>query len=155
MAYEWFASAFQRYLSTMELSQRRLLDAQQDACLSWTAAWLPGYPLADADLQGRIDGSLLGGVSLLQAQADNQRDLMLATEKSLNDMHRRLLQQLEQSGNHPSFSVMKQALQLGQSSGSAVSKMSRQVGHFAATSFSSASLNAARDMRRVWRRQKP
>jgi hypothetical protein len=47
---------------------------------------------------------------------------------------------------------MKQALQLGQSSGSAVSKMSRQVGHFAATSFSSASLNAARDMRRVWRK---
>ena len=153
MAYEWFASAFQRYLSTMELSQRRLLDAQQDACLSWTAAWLPGYPLADAEWQSRIDGSLLGGVSLLQAQADNHRDLMLATEKSLNDMHRRLLLQLEQSGNHPSFSVMKQALQLGQSSGSAVSKMSRQVGHFAATSFSSASLNAARDMRRVWRKK--
>jgi hypothetical protein len=87
MAYEWFASAFERYLRTMELSQRRLLDAQQDACLSWTAAWLQGYPLADGDLQSRIDGSLLGSVSLLQAQADNHRDLMLATEKSLNDMH--------------------------------------------------------------------
>ncbi|RQO73590.1 hypothetical protein DBR44_07705 [Aquitalea sp. FJL05] len=155
MAYEWFASAFQRYLSAMELSQRRLLDAQQDACLSWTAAWLPAYPLAEGEVQNRIDGSLLSGVSLLQAQADNQRDLMLATEKSLNEMHKHLLRQLEQSGQHPSYAVMKQALQLGQSSGSAVSKMSRQVGHFAATSFSSASLNAARDMRRVWKQQKP
>jgi hypothetical protein len=33
--------------------------------------------------------------------------------------------------------------------------MSRQVGHFAATSFSSASLNAARDMRRVLHRKNP
>jgi len=155
MAYEWFATAFQRYLSTMELSQRRLLDAQQDACMSWAAAWSPAYPLAEPELQRRIDGGLLSGVSLLQAQADNQRDLMLATEKCMNEMHRRLQLHLEQSGSHPSYQVMKQALQLGQSSGSAVSKMSRQVGHFAATSFSSASLNAARDMRRVWKQQKP
>ena len=155
MAYEWFASAFERYLRTMELSQRRLLDAQQDACISWAVAWLQGPALPEGELQNRIDSSLLGSVSLMQAHADNQRDLMLATEKSLNDMHKRLLSQLEQSGNHPSFTVMKQALQLGQSSGNAVSKMSRQVGHFAATSCSSASLNAARDMRRVLRRQKP
>jgi hypothetical protein len=57
--------------------------------------------LAEGELQNRIDSSLLGSVSLLQAHADNQRDLMLATEKSLNDMHKRMLSQLEQSGNHP------------------------------------------------------
>jgi hypothetical protein len=49
MAYEWFASAFERYLRTMELSQRRLLDAQQDACISWAVAWLQGPALPKAN----------------------------------------------------------------------------------------------------------
>ncbi|WP_293763276.1 hypothetical protein [uncultured Aquitalea sp.] len=154
MSYEWFAEAFQRYLAALEQSQHRLLDAQQEACRSWAAAWSPAYPLPDVEVQRRIDGSLLSGVSLLQAQADNQRDLMLLNEKCWSELNRNMQASLQRAGLHPSLDVMRQALQLGQASGSAFSKASRQVGHFAATRLSSASLNAVHDMRKVWKQSK-
>ncbi|OWY39933.1 hypothetical protein CEK28_04105 [Xenophilus sp. AP218F] len=150
MASSWLAGAVATYCGVMERGQRRWLEAQEDACLSWWSAVSPWGPLSDGEMQRRIDGSLLAGASLVQAQADTQRDLMLLTEKLLTEVNRNLQQQLQDSGESPSLDAMRQALQLGCVSGGAMSKLSRQVGHFAATNLSSAPLKAARDVRRAW-----
>lgn len=155
MPYRWFSEALSRYLGVVEQGQNRLLDAQQDACRMWFAAWTPAFPLPDSEMQQRVEGSLLASASLWQAQADTQRDLLLTSEKWLADYYRVLLARLAEAGHHPSMDVLRQALQVGYQSGSAFNKVSRQVGHFAATNFSTAPLNAARDMRKVWKQQKP
>ncbi|MTD32473.1 hypothetical protein GKE73_01740 [Paludibacterium sp. dN 18-1] len=113
------------------------------------------FPLPDSEMQQRVEGSLLASASLWQAQADTQRDLLLTSEKWLADYYRVLLGRLAEAGHHPSMDVLRQALQVGYQSGSAFNKVSRRVGHFAATNFSTAPLNAARDMRKVWKQQKP
>lgn len=155
MTYEWFTGVMSRYLDTLTQNQHRWLQAQEDVCTTWAAALSPAYPLPENELCRRIDGSLLAGASLVQAQADSQRDLLLVTEKLWCELNRKLQAKLAETGNHPSYDVMKQALQVGYVSSSALSKASRQIGHFAATSFSTASLNATREVRRTWRQHQP
>ncbi|MDF0606421.1 hypothetical protein HZU77_012285 [Neisseriaceae bacterium TC5R-5] len=156
MAKDWFTGVVETYCQVMERGQRRLLDAQQEACLSWVTMMLPNNkPWSEGEAQRRVEGSLLMGASLVQAQADTQRDFMLLMEKLFNEAGRSMQHQLAEAGDHPSVEAMSQACEIACLSGSAMSKLSRQVGHFAATSLSSTPLRAACDVGRVWKQQKP
>ncbi|UTH72971.1 hypothetical protein [Chromobacterium sp. IIBBL 290-4] len=145
----WIVGAVETYCGAVERGQRRWLEVQEDVCRSWLSSIVPGFPMTQGELDDRIDGNLLVGASVWQAQADTQRDLMLATEKMWAEMGRCIQQQLP---DHPPIAVMRQALELGYASGAAMSKASRQAGHFAATNLSATPLKAARNMRKVMRK---
>ena len=149
----WIVGAMETYCGAMERGQRRWLEVQEDACRTWLSSWAPGFPLSEGEMEKRIDGGLLVGASLWQAQADTQRELMLAAEKLLADVSRCLRQQLPDYDAAP-VAAMRQALEVGWASGAAMSKASRQVGYFATTNRSATPLKAARDMRRVLRQRK-
>lgn len=151
MTYQLMAGTLAAYLKALEANQRRWLDAQRDVYQSWSAALRPAYPLAENEIQRRLDGALLAGVSLSQVPLDSQHRLMQVTEKWVATLNRSMLDRLEHEGLHPSMAVLRQALQLGDASYGALSKASRQVGHFASTSFSSATVNAARGMQYAWK----
>ncbi|KMN38373.1 MULTISPECIES: hypothetical protein [Chromobacterium] len=156
MTQSWLIGAMENYRDAVERGQRRLLEAQHDACVTWWSAFSPAYPLSQRDMERRVDDSLLVGANLVQAQADTQRDWMLLTERWLVEVNRDLQARLEAaSDDAPSLRPLQHAWQIGSMSGSALSKVSRQVGHFAATSLSSTPLRAACDARREWKRQNP
>ncbi|WP_024303505.1 hypothetical protein [Pseudogulbenkiania sp. MAI-1] len=153
MSYQLMAGTLAAYLKALEANQQRWLEAQRELYQSWSAAMRPGYPLAENELQHRLDGTLLAGVTLSQVPLDSQHRLMQVTEKWVAALNRAMLDKLEHESLHPSIAVLRQALQLGDASYGALSKASRQVGHFASTSFSSATVKAARDMRHVWKQR--
>ncbi|MCD4505388.1 hypothetical protein [Chromobacterium piscinae] len=148
----WIVGAMETYRGAMEQGQRRWLDAQQEACSCWLSSMTPSFALSEGEMERRIDGGLLAGASIWQAQADIQRGLMLAAEKLWTEMGRSIARQLPDDGAAP-IAAVRQALEVGCASGAALSKASRQAGHFAATNFSGIPLKAARDARRVLRRQ--
>ncbi|EEG08072.1 hypothetical protein [Pseudogulbenkiania ferrooxidans] len=151
MTYQLMAGTLAAYFKALEASQRRWLDAQRDVYQSWSAVLKPAYPLAENEIQRRLDSALLAGVSLSQVPFDSQHRLMQVTEKWVAALNRSVLDKLEHDSLHPSMAVVRQALQLGDVSYGALSKASRQVGHFASTSFSSATVKAAHDMRHAWK----
>ncbi|AXE33750.1 hypothetical protein DK843_05115 [Chromobacterium phragmitis] len=136
------------YRGAMEQGQRRWMDAQQEACSCWLSSLMPGFPLSEREVERRIDGGLLAGASIWQAQADIQRGLLLAVEKLWTEMGRNIARQWPDDAP---IAAVRQALEVGCASGAALSTASRQAGHFAATNFSGIPLKAARDMRRVLR----
>ncbi|AUH50428.1 hypothetical protein CXB49_06210 [Chromobacterium sp. ATCC 53434] len=144
----WIVGAVENYCGVVESGQRRWLEAQQDACIAWLASLAPKFPLSEGEMEKRIDGGLLVGAALWQAQADTQRELMLATEKLWTEMGRCIARQWPDDGSAP-IAAVRQALEVGCASGAALSKASRQAGHFAATNFSGIPLKATRDVRRV------
>ncbi|QEL55808.1 hypothetical protein [Chromobacterium paludis] len=141
----WWMSAVESYCGAMERGQRRWLEAQEDACCNWLS---PGFSLTRPEMERRFDGGLMAGAALWQAQADTQRELMLAAERLWVEMARSLQRQLPEGDAAP-IAAMRQALELGCASGAALSTASRQAGHFAATRFSATPLKAARDMRKA------
>ncbi|POZ61573.1 hypothetical protein [Chromobacterium alticapitis] len=141
----WLVDAVESCCGAMERGQRRWLDAQEDACSNWLS---PAFPLSRGDAERRFDGGLLAGAALWQAQADTQRELMLAAERLWVEMARSLQRQLPDDDAAP-IAAMRRALELGCVSGAAMSTASRQAGHFAATRFSATPLKAARDVRKA------
>ncbi|AAQ60729.1 hypothetical protein [Chromobacterium violaceum] len=148
----WIVGAMETYRGAVEQGQRRWLDAQQEACSCWLSSMQPGFPLSEREMARRIDGGLLAGASIWQAQADIQRGWMLAAEKVWTEMGRSIARQLPDDGAAP-IAAVRQALEVGCVSGAAISTASRQAGHFAATSFSGIPLKTARDVRRVLRQR--
>ncbi|AXE32409.1 hypothetical protein DK842_22340 [Chromobacterium phragmitis] len=144
----WIVGAMETYRGAMEQGQRRWMDAQQEACSCWLSSLMPGFPLSEREVERRIDGGLLAGASIWQAQADIQRGLLLAVEKLWTEMGRNIARQWPDDAP---IAAVRQALEVGCASGAALSTASRQAGHFAATNFSGIPLKAARDMRRVLR----
>ncbi|AOZ49599.1 hypothetical protein [Chromobacterium vaccinii] len=146
----WIVGAMETYCGAVEQGQRRWLDAQQEACSCWLSSITPSFALSEGEMERRIDGGLLAGASIWQAQADIQRGLMLAAERLWTEMGRSIARQLPDDGAAP-IAAVRQALEVGCASGAALSTASRQAGHFAATNFSGIPLKAARDVRRVLR----
>lgn len=132
----------------MESGHKRWLEAQEEVYRHWLWPLPPSFALSKGEMERRVDGSLLAGAALWQAQADTQRELMLAVEKLWLEMGRNLQQQLP-DGDAAPIAVMRRALEVGCASGAALSTASRQAGHFAATNFSGTPLKAARDVRKV------
>ncbi|MEO3958988.1 hypothetical protein [Chromobacterium piscinae] len=89
------------YRGAMEQGQRRWLDAQQEACSCWLSSMTPSFALSEGEMERRIDGGLLAGASIWQAQADIQRGLMLAAEKLWTEMGRSIARQLPDDGAAP------------------------------------------------------
>ncbi|MCD4486617.1 hypothetical protein LQR31_19255 [Chromobacterium vaccinii] len=145
----WIVGAMETYCGAVEQGQRRWLDAQQEACSCWLSSITPSFALSEGEMERRIDGGLLAGASIWQAQADIQRGLMLAAERLWTEMGRSIARQLPDDGAAP-IAAVRQALEVGCASGAALSTASRQAGHFAATNFSGIPLKATREVRRVW-----
>ena len=61
MTQSWLIGAMENYRDAVERGQRRLLEAQHDACVTWWSAFSPTYPLSQRDMERRLDDSLLVG----------------------------------------------------------------------------------------------
>jgi hypothetical protein len=134
------------YFDSLGHHRRCVHQAGQEACQSLFQACAPDLDVQGAAFEQRFDQAVLASVTLLQVNADGQRQLQRVAEKWFSTLYSAWLDPWRQQD-----SPFSRALQIGDVSCGSLAKVSRQVGHFAVTRWSAAAMHATHDARRAWR----